>query len=209
MLEVFGPSLVQIKRIAAQPGGMVNAIRRDFPPRLQTEMSNSDAALPLAPSGRGDKAISLSRCDFAPESCQAIPKQALPSPPLKEGRRSADRRTKLGRIAADKLLAQPVCRRGARPFSCLPICGEDQGGSALAFRRPTAALRRGLTLGSAPGRASWNHRMQTGEPSPAPVQRAPRGPITRRTGRCPEPPATEVTNPARGTALAPSIGRHR
>ena len=34
-------------------------------------------------------------------------------------------------------------------------------------------------LGS--GRASWNHRMQTGGPSPAPVQRAPRGPT--RAGR--------------------------
>jgi hypothetical protein len=31
------------------------------------------------------------------------------------------------------------------------------------------------------GRASWNHRMQTGGPSPAPVQRAPRGPT--RAGR--------------------------
>jgi len=34
-------------------------------------------------------------------------------------------------------------------------------------------------LGS--GRASWNHRMQTGGPSPAPVQRAPRSPA--RAGR--------------------------
>jgi len=34
-------------------------------------------------------------------------------------------------------------------------------------------------LGS--GRASWNHRMQTGGPSPAPVQRAPRSPT--RAGR--------------------------
>jgi hypothetical protein len=31
------------------------------------------------------------------------------------------------------------------------------------------------------GRASWNHRMQTGGPSPAPVQRAPRSPA--RAGR--------------------------
>ena len=46
---------------------------------------------------------------------------------------------------------------------------------ALAFRRSTAALRR--LLGSAPGRASWNYRVRTGGPSPAPVQRAPRGPV--------------------------------
>ncbi len=54
-----------------------------------------------------------------------------------------------------------------------------------------------LPLDPTPGRASWNHRMQTGEPSPAPVQRAPRGPITRRTGRCPEPPQAGY-EPARG-----------
>jgi len=46
---------------------------------------------------------------------------------------------------------------------------------ALAFRRSTAALRR--LLGSSPGRASWNYRVRTGGPSPAPVQRAPRGPV--------------------------------
>ena len=51
---------------------------------------------------------------------------------------------------------------------------------ALAFRRPTAALR-GFHPGSASGRASWNHRMQAGGPSPAPVQRAPRSPT--RAGR--------------------------
>jgi hypothetical protein len=76
-------------------------------------------------------------------------------------------------------------------------CGEDRGrilkrarphgAGALAFRRPTAALRRiSSRLGS--GRASWNHRMQAGGPSPAPVQRAPRSPDTRRTGRCPSRP---------------------
>ena len=59
------------------------------------------------------------------------------------------------------------------------------GGSAkgaLASRRSTAASRQAARLDSAPGRASWNRRMQTGGPSPAPVQRAPRGPATRRTG---------------------------
>ena len=49
-----------------------------------------------------------------------------------------------------------------------------------------------------PSRASWNHRMQTGGPSPAPVQRAPRGPVTRRTGRCPSRPRAKVTSPGRG-----------
>ena len=48
-----------------------------------------------------------------------------------------------------------------------------------------SALLRGHAPGFhsrlGPGRASWNHRMQTGGPSPAPVQRAPRSPA--RAGR--------------------------
>src|SRR5208282_1601395 len=54
---------------------------------------------------------------------------------------------------------------------------------ALAFRRSTAALRR--LLGSSPGRASWNYRVRTGGPSPAPVQRAPRGPVMVPAGTMP------------------------
>ena len=41
-------------------------------------------------------------------------------------------------------------------------------------------------LGSASGRASWNYRVQTGGPSPAPVQRAPRGPVVVPAGTMPE-----------------------
>jgi hypothetical protein len=52
-----------------------------------------------------------------------------------------------------------------------------------------SALLRGYALRLSPqlglGRASWNRRMQTGGPSPTPVQQAPCSPITRRTGRCP------------------------
>src|SRR5580658_5425267 len=44
------------------------------------------------------------------------------------------------------------------------------------------------------GRASWNRRMQTGGPSPTPVQQAPCSPITRRTGRCPDRLKAEVIN---------------
>src|SRR5438105_15600461 len=76
-----------------------------------------------------------------------------------------------------------------------------------ARQRPCGAARlsalhrgthRALTLGSTPGRASWNYRVQTGGPSPAPVQRAPRGPVLMPVGRCPEPPGSGVTKPARG-----------
>jgi hypothetical protein len=47
-------------------------------------------------------------------------------------------------------------------------------------------------LGSARASASWNHRMQTGGPSPAPVQRAPRRPALGRTGMMLKPPAGAV-----------------
>jgi hypothetical protein len=56
------------------------------------------------------------------------------------------------------------------------------------------------------GRASWNRRMQTGGPSPTPVQQAPCSPITRRTGRCPNRLKAEVTSSCNsGTAPAPSV----
>ena len=47
------------------------------------------------------------------------------------------------------------------------------------------------------GRASWNRRMQTGGPSPTPVQQAPCSPITRRTGRCPDRLRNKVTSSIR------------
>ena len=74
----------------------------------------------------------------------------------KEGKRSAERRIQ---FRWPRLISRRS-RGRCRPH---------------AFRRSTAAL-------SARASASWNHRMQTGGPSPAPVQRAPRGPVTRRTG---------------------------
>src|SRR6202451_2384058 len=55
-------------------------------------------------------------------------------------------------------------------------------------------------LGS--GRASWNHRMQTGGPSPAPVQRAPRSPA--RAGRDDAQAARERSVWLRSTRPAPA-----
>ena len=52
-----------------------------------------------------------------------------------------------------------------------------QYGARSPSGAPLRHLPRLLPLGSAPGRASWNYRVQTGGPSPAPVQRAPRGPV--------------------------------
>jgi hypothetical protein len=57
-------------------------------------------------------------------------------------------------------------------------------------RARLSALHRGarqaVTPGSAPGRVSWNRRVQTGGPSPAPVQRAPRRPVLVPDERGPE-----------------------
>ena len=59
-----------------------------------------------------------------------------------------------------------------------------------AGRARLSALHRGsrqaVTPDSTPGRVSWNRRVQTGGPSPAPVQRAPRGPVIVPDERGPE-----------------------
>ena len=72
---------------------------------------------------------------------------------------------------------------------------------ALASRRSTAALARLLPLGSTPGRASWNYRVQTGGPSPAPVQRAPRRPVVVPAGTMPGAARERFARPRAGTAL--------
>ncbi len=56
---------------------------------------------------------------------------------------------------------------------------------------------------SAPGRASWNHRIRTGGPSPAPVQPAPGSPVTRRTVDAQSRPETRCMAAPPGTAPAP------
>ena len=93
-------------------------------------------------------------------------------------------------------------------FAPCPALARDLRGGALAFRRSTAVMRRGPYLDSAPGRASWNHRIQTGGPSPAPVQPAPGSPVTRRTVDAQNRP-DQGYKPHPGTAPAPSIGCHR
>ena len=124
-------------------------------------------------------------------------KKASPKiPPLKEGRRSADRRVqephRNGMRRASFLLSSLRKNRGRRdlmerarsPFGAPP-------------RHPRFFRPR---LGS--GRASWNHRMQTGGPSPAPVQRAPRSPT--RAGRDDAQAARERSVWPRPTRTAPA-----
>jgi hypothetical protein len=75
---------------------------------------------------------------------------------------------------AERRMAHHGCRAAMGRRGRGPITGP------LAFRRSSAVMRRDCSrLGL--GRASWNRRMQTGGPSPAPVQRAPRSPA--RAGR--------------------------
>ena len=74
-----------------------------------------------------------------------------------------------------------------------------------------SALLRGHAPGTqlGLGRASWNHRMQTGGPSPAPVQRAPRSPA--RAGRADTQTACRLraTNSARRNRTRSVSRRHR
>ena len=111
-------------------------------------------------------------------------RKPFPNPPSKKegGGAPISASTRVRPAAGRQSLPARAAR--ALPLFPPPLAGQDQGGGALAFRRSTAAR-------SAPGRASWNHRIQTGGPSPAPVQRAPRSPITCRTERCPEPPGAD------------------
>jgi hypothetical protein len=89
--------------------------------------------------------------------------------------------------------------------------------NARARPRPDKRTARlsALLRGHAPGtrlglgRASWNHRMQTGGPSPAPVQRAPRSPT--RAGRADAQTACRLraTNSARRNRTRSVSRRHR
>ena len=90
---------------------------------------------------------------------------------------------------------------GGAPNDAKPDPASPQdAGAVICDRSPFGASPRlyaGISqsqLGL--GRASWNRRMQTGGPSPTPVQQAPCSPITRRTGRCPDRLKAKVTSPA-------------
>jgi hypothetical protein len=89
---------------------------------------------------------------------------------------------------------------GAPKGACRPLSAPHIQTSPLEYARarkralsearsPSGASPRHsprlLPLGSAPGRASWNYRVRTGGPSPAPVQRAPRGPVVVPAGTMP------------------------
>jgi hypothetical protein len=89
-------------------------------------------------------------------------------------RGEAERRQAHQPLSAPRIQALPRCGRGSAPSGARSPLG--------ATPRHSPRL---LPLGSAPGRASWNYRVQTGGPSPAPVQRAPRGPVCVPVGTMP------------------------
>jgi len=133
---------------------------------------------------------SRSRDAPAPEVCR--PKPRILSPQRNEGRRSAE-------------MAQ--LSRGASPRDqMLPPARASGAAARWTQRARLSALHRGsrqaVTPDAAPGRVSWNRRVQTGGPSPAPVQRAPRGPVIVPDERGPEA-ARERTVSVRARAPRP------
>ena len=141
----------------------------------------------------------FSGCTFASEFCLHALRKPFVPPSNKEGGGAPISASTGVRPAAERKPAS-VCGERHR---FLPRTVRDQSGGALAFRRPTAVMRRGPYLDSAPGRASWNHRIQTGGPSPAPVQPAPGSPVTRRTVDAQNRPDARCIAALPGTALVP------
>jgi hypothetical protein len=137
-------------------------------PRVRGEGAASGAV-------RANDVRSRSRDASAPEACR--PKlRILLRLKENEGRRSAGRRDCLvgPRHAADDTIPLRFGRSRA------------SSGTRSPLGAPPRHSPRLLPLGSTSGRVSWNRRVQTGGPSPAPVQRAPRGPVLVPDERGPE-----------------------
>jgi hypothetical protein len=128
---------------------------------------------------------------------QESPSQLLP--PIKKGGGAPISASTGVRPAAER----KACQRMRRAPSSCPATRGTKTAARSPLGAPPRSCAEGLTLRLGSGRASWNHRIQTGVPSPAPVQRAPRSPVTRRTGRCPSRPKTRCMAAFPGTALVP------
>ena len=134
-------------------------------------------------SGRGRQGLSFSRKVRAHAEQRTPRKKRSPQDRL-QTRREAERREahqpephRQAMRRAPSLLSSHCGRTEAQDFSLGPQKMERARSPFGAPPRHPRFFRP--RLGS--GRASWNHRMQTGGPSPAPVQRAPRSPT--RAGR--------------------------
>ena len=109
------------------------------------------------------------------------------------------------RTEAERRKAQCLLGRATR-VRCCHLIALSGAAARPAGRARLSALHRGihqaLTPDSTPGRASWKYRVQTGGPSPAPVQRAPRRPVVMPVGTMPGAARERFARPRAGTALA-------
>src|SRR5580698_9358057 len=155
-------------------------------------------------AGEERQALSFSRKARANAEQRTPRKKRSPRKSRLQTRREAERREAHQPGAASTSDA-------ARTLSPVLPLREDRGPGlhrALDLKKWSGRARlsaphrgiRGFDLGS--GRASWNHRMQTGGPSPAPVQRAPRSPA--RAGRDDAQAARERSVWLRPTRTAPA-----
>jgi hypothetical protein len=164
--------------------GPISALQSPMDRRVIGE--RSDAVLRTAMPGDDE----LFRCRDAPShpSC-ATPRKAKPRKHSQEA--SSPKRREAGRREAHQPGAASTSDAARALSSVFPL-REDRGQGlyrALDLKKWSGRARlsaphrgiRGFCPRLGPGRASWNHRMQTGGPSPAPVQRAPRSPT--RAGR--------------------------
>ena len=99
-------------------------------------------------------------------------KQSQELPPSKRkkggGAPKGAPRCRIGKRCGAHPVSVPQIRTGPRPLA-----------ASWSGRARLSAPHRGTSPAFTParlGRASWNHRIQAGGPSPAPVQRAPRSP---------------------------------
>jgi hypothetical protein len=115
-------------------------------------------------------------------------------PPLKEGRRSAKRRTTGFRPAAER---KACLRCGARYIRPCPALARDLKSGALAFRRATAVMRRG-SYPSTRFRAALPGITGSKRENPLRHQCSQHLAVRSRAGRSmPETARTRVTSPIR------------
>jgi hypothetical protein len=125
-----------------------------------------------------------------------------------EIKREAERRKAQTKSAAPhEQMSPPARASGAARATDDPLARTARFGRARLSALHRGA-RQAVTPDSTSGRASWNHRVQTGGPSPMPVQRAPRGPVIVPDGTMPEAARARFARPPAGTALAPLSGSH-
>ncbi len=127
------------------------------------------------------------------------------SSPFKRREAGAARRTSGSAPAAEGL--KPAASSASTIVSSRSTA-RDRNGGALALRRPPRSCAEGLTLQLGPGRASWNRRVQTGGPSPAPVQPAPGRPALGRPVDA-QAARDKATILASGNRTRPISRRHR